>query len=410
MTMPISEPLPDEPQPEDHLTAARRRRQRRMAAGETGERGEFVADLVHQGTATLDFFLFALLAGIVVGAAILLDAPALFLLAALLAPFMAPVVGMALGTAAGSLRLFVRSLVSLVIGGLLVFGTGALAGAIGAGRAGPPLQQALAHAQFNLLDAVVLALGAILTVYLVVRNPRARPAVSSVALAYELLPAAGAAGFGLVSNLAGQAGVGFLWPDGLIVFTAYLALAIVVGALAFILMGIHPAGGRGFLVMLLLIALMAGAAFVLIFPPSGETIILPSLPSPSTTPTGPAPTLTLLPSATLTLPLTSTPAPPSATPAPTNTVAPTNTPTRTLLPSATPVWGLVRAGDANGVIIRTEPNSLDVVTTLLNGNLIQILPEQVNKAGVIWIHVRTTAGLEGWVQAALIATATPRPG
>src|SRR5512135_2965490 len=136
MTMPISESLPpEEPQPEDHLTAARRRRQRRLAAGETGERGEFLADLVHQGTATLDFFLFALLAGIVLGAAILLDAPALYLLAALLAPFMAPVIGMALGTAVGSLRLFARSLVSLVIGGLLVAGMGALAGAIGAGYA-----------------------------------------------------------------------------------------------------------------------------------------------------------------------------------------------------------------------------------------------------------------------------------
>jgi hypothetical protein len=71
---------------------------------------------------------------------------------------------------------------------------------------------------------------------------------------------------------------------------------------------------------------------------------------------------------------------------------------------------LVNAGEpANGVIIRAEPNSLTVITTLLNGNLIQILPELANKAGVFWIHVRTTTGLEGWVQAALIATATPRP-
>ncbi len=410
MTMPISESLPpDEPQPEDRLAAARRRRAHRLAAAESGERSEFLADLVHQGTATLDFFLFALLAGIVLGAAILLDTPALFLLAALLAPFMSPVVGMALGTAAGSLRLFVRSLVSLAIGGLLVFGIGALAAAVGSGRMGPPLQQAASHAQFNLPDAAVLALGAIVTVYLVVRNPRARPAVSSVALAYELLPALGAAGFGLVSNLAGQTGVGFLWPDGLVVFTAYLALAAVVGALVFILMGIHPAGALGFLVMLLLIALMAGAAFVLIFPPGGEMVILPSRVSPVTTATQPDPTLTPVPSATWTLVPTSTPEPPTSTPAPTNTVAPTSTPTRTLLPSATPVWGLVKAGEANGVIIRAEPNSLETVTTLLNGNLIQILPEQVNKAGVIWIHVRTTAGLEGWVQAALIATATPRP-
>ncbi len=409
MTMPISESLPpEEPQPEDHLTAARRRRQRRLAAGETGERSEFLADLVHQGTATLDFFLFALLAGIVLGAAILLDAPALYLLAALLAPFMAPVVGMALGTAAGSLRLFGRSLVSLVIGGGVVFGMGALAGAIGAGSADLPLQQAALHARFNPPDIAVLLLGAMVTIYLVVRNPRARPAVSSVALAYELLPALGATGFGLIQNLAGQVTPG-LWPDGLIVFAAYLALAVAVGTLVFIFMGIHPGGVLGFLVMLLLLALMAGAAFVLILPPGGGGGSFLPISQAETATTEPGPPQEPTSAATWTLIPSSTPESSTSTPGPTNTVAPTSTPTQTPFPSATPVWGLVRAGDANGVIIRAEPNSLTVVTSLLNGNLIQILPEQVNKSGVIWIHVRTTSGLEGWVQAALIATATPRP-
>ena len=409
MTMPISEPLPpDEPQPEDHLTAARRRRMRRIAADETGERGEFLADLVHQGTATLDFYLFALLAGIVLGTAILLDAPALFLLAALLAPFMAPVLGMALATAIGSLRFFVRSLVSLVIGGLVVVGMGALAGAIGSGMTGATFTQTGQHTQFDLTDVAVLVLGTIVMVYLVVRNPRSRPAVASVALAYELFPALSAAGYGLVSNLSGQAVTGF-WPHGLIVFAAYLALAVVVGAVTFIFQGIHPTKAVGFLVALLLLALMLAATFVLILPSTGAGMGLPIVSAETATP--PDPTQLPAPSATRTLlPTgTSTPAPPTSTPAATNTVASTGTPTPTQGPSATPVWGLVNAGAGNGVIIRAEPDSRTQVTSLLNGNLIQILPEQVNKAGVIWVHVRTTGGLEGWVQLALIATATPKP-
>ncbi len=407
MTMPISEPLPpDEPQPEDHLAAARRRRQYRLAAAEGSERGEFLADLVHQGTATLDFYLFALLSGIVLIAAILLDAPALYLLAALLAPFMAPVVGMALATAAGSLRLFVRSLVSLVIGGLVVAGMGALAGAIGSGTADLSLQQAALHARFSLPDMILLALGTIVAVFLVVHNPRSRPSVSSVALAYELFPALGAAGFGLVSNLSMRTLPG-LWPDGLVVFAAYTALAVVVGAVAFIFQGIHATRVTGFLVTVLLLVLTLAATIILMLPANLEESIFPV--SPAATATLQDPTLSPQPSATIT-PLatgTGTPQLPTSTSAPTRTVAPTGTPTRTLVPSATPVWGLVNAGAANGVIIRSEPNSLTVVTTLLNGNLIQILPEQVNKAGVIWIHVRTTGGLEGWVQAALIVTATP---
>ncbi len=409
MTMPISESLPpDEPQPEDRLTAARRRRQRRFAADETGERGEFLADLVHQGTATLDFFLFAVLSGIVLGAAILLDAPALYLLAALLAPFMAPVVGMALATATGSLRLFVSSLFSLLVGGALIYALTAFAGLIQPANYLVPPEQTFLHARFSWPDAAVLVLGMMITIFLIVRNPRSKPLVSSVALAYELFLPLGVAGFGQALQWNGSVVPG-LSPDGLVVFAAFTALAAVVGAVMFIFQGIHPTKAMGFLVTLLLLALMLAATFFLILPSSGAGMGLPifsaqtAAPPTATFPPAPTATWTPLPTGT------STPAPPTSTIAPTNTVASTGTPTPTQGPSATPVWGLVNAGEGNGVIIRTEPNSLNVVTTLLNGNLIQILPEQVNKAGVIWVHVRTTGGLEGWVQLALIATATPKP-
>ena len=189
MTMPISEQLPpDEPQPEENLPRSRRRRARQIfTSGDAGERAEFLADLVHQGTATLDFYLFALLCGIVLGAAIWLDSPALFILAALLAPFMAPVIGMALATATGSLGYFLRSLASLLVGGVLVFVMGALAGMLIPVNTRAPFDQAVYHTQFSWPDLAVLVLGTIVTVTLVVRNPRSRPLVSSVALAYELL-------------------------------------------------------------------------------------------------------------------------------------------------------------------------------------------------------------------------------
>jgi SH3-like domain-containing protein len=73
------------------------------------------------------------------------------------------------------------------------------------------------------------------------------------------------------------------------------------------------------------------------------------------------------------------------------------------------VWGLVNAGEYKGAIIRPEPGSNDQVTSLLNGAVLQILPEIVNKGGIIWLHVRTPDGKEGWVQASLIVTATPAP-
>jgi uncharacterized membrane protein len=409
MTMPISEQLPpDEPQPEENLPRSRRRRARPISTDtDSGERAEFLADLVHQGTATLDFYLFALLCGIVLGAAIWLDSPALFILAALLAPFMAPVIGMALATATGSLGFFLRSLASLAVGGLLVFVLGALAGLLIPVNVRAPFDQPILHAQFSWPDLAVLALGMIVTAALVARNPRSKPLVSSVALAYELFLPLGVAGYGVIL-IQGPTGLPGLWPDGLILFAAFTAVAVMVGTVVFVLHGIHPVRATGYPIGLLLFALMLAASYLLILPSSPVVF---HQPSSAPLVVEPSPTQQVFPSATWTLlPVASdTPVPPTATRTPTTTIIPTLTPSATLPPTGTPVWGLVNAGASNGVIIRAEPNSYTVITTLLNGNLIQILPEQVNKAGVIWVHVRAPDGKEGWVQAALLLTATPKP-
>jgi hypothetical protein len=413
MTMPISEPLPpeesqpEELQPQEPLLPVRRRR-RRTLAGDLGQRSEYLDDLFHLSAASFDFFVFALLSGIVLMLAILLDSQALYLLAALIAPFMAPIIGMALGLACGSIGFFLRSLVSLVIGGALIFGMGLLAGLLGPVSGGILPTQSYQHMQFTWPDAAVLALGTVVTVYLAARNPLSKPLVSSVALAYELFLPLGVAGFGLL----GGAALPDLWPGGLMLFIVFTALAVVVGTIMFILQGVHPVKWLGaLLAVVLFLAILVGMVDLAAADWWGvDLFAAPETPTPtatlepSATPT-PEPSLTPVPTAT------DTPQPPTLTPTSTatDTPLPTDTATLTLGPSPTPVWGLVNAGAANGVIIRPEPNSTEVVTTLLNGNLIQILPETANKGGVIWIHVRTTTGLEGWVQAALIATATPRP-
>ena len=408
MTMPISEQLPpDEPQPQEQLPPARRRRQHRMVAGETNERSEYLADISHQSTPSFDFFLFALLSGLVLMAAILLDSQALYLLAALIAPFMAPLVGMSLAVVTGSVGFFLRSLASLVIGGALVFALGVLAGLLGQASGEVFRAQAAMHTQVTWPDAAVLVLGMIVTVYLVGRNPNAKPLVSSVALAYELFLPLGVAGYGQLTS-GSQLN---LWPDGLVMFAVFTALAVLVGAVIFIFQGIHPSRAVGTLVgIVLFVALLAGMLSLAAEAWWGSDLFAVLGPPSVTATLAPIATATLTSSPLPSLTATDTPQPPTPTRTPTTTIIPTGTETVTFSPSPTPVWGLVNAGEpANGVIIRAEPNSLTVITTLLNGNLIQILPELANKAGVFWIHVRTTTGLEGWVQAALIATATPRP-
>jgi hypothetical protein len=381
------------PAAEEETSPAARRRKRRG-----GLRG--LEDLSHLALPTFEFFFFTLLSGVVLGAALLVGAPALYVLAALLAPFLGPAVGLALGVNGGSVGFFFGSLASLGVSGLLVMACGALAGILSVplGLGGQALEQAALHARFAWPDLALLLVGAVLVAVQAGRTPRIRPTVASAALAYTIYLPLGAAGFGLfVPEAAGMA------LGGILTFGAHLALAALVGSLVLCFMGIRPPHLLGWLAGILLFTLLAAcAAGLLVLTPGWESPLRagpPLLPRPTLTFTPePSTTPTLPPTLTITLPPTRTPTP---------TLVPTGTQTPTLAPSPTPVWGIINAGSFNGAIIRPEPGSNAMVTSLLNGALLQILPETVNRGGVIWLHVRTTDGKEGWVQATLIATATP---
>ena len=93
-------------------------------------------DLARRAFPSFEFFLFAFLCGAILGAAYLLNAPALLLVGVLLAPLLTPWVGMMLAAVTGSWRFFFLTLGVLLVAGALVFLTGALAG-----LAGPSLGQ-----------------------------------------------------------------------------------------------------------------------------------------------------------------------------------------------------------------------------------------------------------------------------
>jgi len=231
MNLPKAEHIPDDP---DHLPPARRRRARRLLAPlNADERADFIGDIAHRASPSFDFFLFSFLAGIVLSAGLLLDEPALSILGSLVAPVMAPVVGLSLGAVSGSLRFFLRSLAGLLIGSLLVFLTGMGAGYLARYGLAAGLDQAYAHAQLSWANFLVLAVGAIFTSATMMRGERRSP-VASVALAYSLYIPLAAAGFGLISGLPD------LWPDGLVVYTVYLAWAALLGAITLVTFGYRP--------------------------------------------------------------------------------------------------------------------------------------------------------------------------
>ncbi len=145
-----------------------------------------MAQLSERLVANADFYLFSLLCGLVLAVAIILDNPAIYVLAALLAPFMAPVVGLGFASVVGSLRFFFQSLGSLVIGSLLVFFMGVLGGWISKLFPNLQLTQAHYHVNFTFPDFILLSIGILLAIFITVKAPKPRSLVASVALAYEI--------------------------------------------------------------------------------------------------------------------------------------------------------------------------------------------------------------------------------
>lgn len=390
MNIPQTEQFPEDP---DHLPPARRRRARRLLAPmDVDEKAGFIGKLAHRTSPSFDFYLFSLISGSSLSLSILVDEPALFILGAILAPFMAPYLGVSFAAIMGSMSFFLRSLAGFLIGSFLVFLTGLVAGYATEFSSTTTYTYAHLHAQLSWPNLILLAVGVIVTTGAIVRFSRTAN-VASVALAYALYIPISIAGFGLTSNVPD------LWPDGLVVYSAYLAWGALLGVLTMILLGFRPLSlfgytlGGVFLVVGILLALGISSAGVVI----GARVGLPT-PIPSATPTITAtltPTLTPIPP-TPTNTLTQTPVPPTQTP----------TPTITPTPTATPMFAIVDAGDSGGAYVRDEPAGA-IVTILANGTIIQLLPEVAEVEGTAWQKVITPEGMQGWMVQELLVTATP---
>ncbi len=389
MNLPHTEREPDNP---DNLPPARRRRAHRLLAPlDADERAVFLDDLAHRTSSSFDFFLFSLLAAAVLSVGVLLDAPALLVLGAILAPLMAPFIGIALGTVTGTARFFFRSLFGLLIASVVVFLIGALAGVAALPWMPLTLSQAHLHAQLSWPNFLVLAIGAIWSAAAIVHEDH-NPSIPSVALAYELYIPLVIAGFGITS------GVPHLFPDGLVIFVINLAWGALLSAITLAVMGFRPLTLFGYtlgaavtLMGVILLIGLSGASAVL-----GAQVALPT--------STPTPTFTITPTPTL----TSTPVPPTATLTPTVTPSPTKPPTITPSPTATPILALIQARLGGGALIRSEPNG-KIIGSLINNTLMKILPDSVESNGTIWVHVVAPDGTEGWMDQRVLVTATPAP-
>ena len=390
-----------------HIDADRRRRRRRLLVpnGKT-ERAAYLNEIAKRLNPNLDFFLISLLAGLVLGAAILFDNPAVYILAALVSPFMAPVVALGFSTSVGSIRFFIQSLGSLLLGSAIIFFCGMLSGWISHLFANLTTQQAIYHTRFTVPDFILLTIGAALAIYLTVRVPKQRSLVASVALAYEIYLPIGVAGFGLTSKVNG------LFPQALKVAGVHLFWVLLVGAIVLIILKLRPFTFFGFLLTAALVG--AGIYALVVTSALGSAVERQIAPFITRTPklTTQAPNTILLTTPTL------TPSPvisevvetPTLAGTPTNTLIPSPTATVTITPKPTPVWAMVYSEKYTGVIVRKEPGLNGAqLTSLLNNAIVQVLADTQLVDSYVWAHVLLDDGREGWIVRNLLVTSTPVP-
>jgi len=406
MNLTEENPFPEEPSQEPiRLPPARRRRRRYLISPDDNERAALLENLARRAFPSFEFFIFSLLCGAVLGAGYILDSQSLLLLGILIAPLMTPWVGLTLATVTGSGRFFLQTLGGLLVGSLLTFVGGLLAGLAARIWLPLPLTQADINSHLWWPNLVVLALGAVLLVISFVRS-EAKPFLPSVMLSYELFLPLSAAAFGLGCGLPN------IWPNGLLVFFVHLALAALLGVIVLAFLRFRPATFAGYIlaihIPLLSLIVVLGLTGIGTFIPTHSATPTP----PQTLAPEPTSSTTPIPQRTLTITITKftvTPSPTGPTATPTLQIPASVTPTRTITPQPTPVYARIYSPEGGGAIVRSEPGAGVILKSLINDYLIEVLPEVKTYNGVVWVKIRTPDGTEGWVMQSVLVFATPVP-
>lgn len=390
--------------PEDinELPPARQRHIRRQPrTASVAERQILLQSLLDLTSPNLNFFLLSMLGGISIGIALHFDDPALLIVAIVALPFLMPIYGLALLPASRKKDHALKSLVSLLIILLLIFGSGVLAGWL---RKDFPLENINLY-RFSApywLDLALVSGASILSVFILLRKGQL-PRLIGLLLAYEILLPLAAAGLCL------PLGAADILPGALFVSLSHLGLAWFLAMATFFLLGFTPSRWTGWLFSILpLIFAIVGLLFNL---PIFQTFSY-STPLRPTTTSSPTPLPILSPSPTIMPSATNTKEALQPTLSLTYTTTPSKTITQTPAPSQTPAptTYLAIVNAQSGAVIRESPTFDAPVAGYLNdGDQVIILGLTTNQEGTLWYRVKIPTGQEGWLLGSLVNTQTPTP-
>ncbi|MCC6300394.1 MAG: DUF389 domain-containing protein [Anaerolineales bacterium] len=410
---------PPQPEPDQEFVPARARRRRalRRAYFPTDEAGRaaLFEHLARRAFPSYELFVFALVAGVILGVGYSVNSLALIFFGILVAPVLTPWLGFTLAIIAGSIRLFAQTCAALLLSSFLIFISGVIAGF--ASRIAGPLNfnEAFTLSRLWWPSFATLTIGSIIFTISFVRS-ETLPYLPSALISSVLFTPLCAAGFGLGSGINSVE----LWPQGLMVFAVHFAWATLFAILTLFALRFYPTTlGGATLTGFALVTILITTVFLTGFDQwiRIRTGLAPPPPAPTTETTS---TLALVPtsSPSQTPPATAFIGVPtqtsSRTPHPTqpSTLPPAETPTSTVTAEATPIIAQIRVEEGGGAWIREKPGG-KIISILGNGATVTIVPNDFQDVnGVIWVHVFANindARVEGWMMQAVLVTATPIP-
>lgn len=384
----------------------------RSATTFNGRDAEWNKRLKRRLRISFDYYLFSSIFFILLAAAIFFDELALYMLAVLFAPLQTPLLVFCFNSAWQPFDRWINIAFAWVFNFTALFLVGYLLGLVIQQIPNKDIFVWRFFSEFSWANFLLISIGTGLTFFIIQRNPNQNVLVANIALVYGLNLPVVSAGIALAANEFN------LFVQIILNFLILLFFSICIGFVLILLSKLTPSRTRVIILIIVFFGLSLVMLYIKFLPSnlmqtgSAQTSVTVEITATNTLDEPPVITETKLVTLAPIINLTESPSEiPTVVKSATALVLPTVTPTVTLTPLPTPVWAQIQAPEGNGANIRSEPMfGASIVRTVLNGTLIQVLPDTVETDGNTWVLIRLEDDTEGWIMRDLILSATPIPG
>ncbi len=329
---------------------------------------------------------------------------AVFLLALLVAPTLTPVFAANFAFSMVSRSLLKKALGAFLLTSGIIFLAGLFAGFIAVQFSELPKPVWIEFLGFSWGNAALIIVALLFATGIFLRNPMQSVSVANVGLAFIYYLPLGTAGYLITSGESG-----FILSS-LITFLFNIGFAIASGTLLLLIFGARRKSKAVLIPVISVVLIVVGLIILSLFlrQDKNPPIVVESGQSEQAKSTRTATIQPTISGITLPTLIATDILEEGGTILPLITIEPSHTPTITLTPLPTPVWAEIQAPESNGANVRSEPGYKGkILTSILNGTLVQVLPEVEVVDGNTWVHIRLQDQAEGWVVRSLLVSSTP---